>query len=380
MSDRITNLDQPKLNKDYEISSLGYHQSEALLYSNFIKYKKLYELCMETIAKNKTLYEVNVFIDLQQFLLPLYSFADIENPMGLLATMSNMPLHYRAFFNSYKVKSNIFVIFSYNKSYINYRYIGDYNSKNLIKVENNDNVRSIIDRNISLMKTLFPYLPGIYLKTGTVEPSVIAYDIIDKFTRKGNNTPNVFISNSDYSFQLPAVLNNTYLFYKKKVRNEESNKQDDVSFSVSNKDALVKYISHSKNQIVDIGNINSNWVSTFMLLNGLPCRGIKSLVDYNKSINTMKYIKDNYNVVTPENIYNALITIDAKNKIAKKYNLLDIEARLHAIDIDYQLKLYRELPESLETSFLNDLYDMDALYKIATTYFNQQNPLNIEKL
>lgn len=315
-----------------------------------------------------------------QMVMPMYHFDNISDPMGLLATMINLPLHYRNFFNRSGVKSNIFLIYSTNDSVINYRFLGSYDLKHRILKENNPAVKNIIEHNVELMATICPYLPGIYLKRGTVEPTVIACHLIDTFVRKGIDIPTLFITSTDYAFQLPAVLKNVLLVYKRMEKDKENESNEDKSFIVDHANALSFYILKSKNvDIMDRGFRLPNypWVSPFLVLAGLPCRSIKSICTFRQALDVLNHIQDNYGVMTPEVLYNAY-----QDKVAKAslYPREELYQRYYAVDLEYQLKMYREIPESLEYSFLNDLNDTQALYDIINLYFKGSNTVNIGML
>jgi len=360
------------------IDTLGYHRSEAALYGRFIKYARLgqlMDLVMPTAPK-----EVNVYIDLTQMLMPLYRFDAISDPLGLLATMLNLPLHYRHFFNRSGVKSNVFMVYSTNDSVNNYRFLGSYDNKHRLLKENNPAVRDTIERNVELMATICPYFPGIYLKRGTVEPTVIAYHLIDTFVRKGLDVPTILITSTDYAFQLPAVLKNVWLVYKRMEKDKERETNVDKSFIVDHANALAFYVLKSKN--VDIRTEeyripSKPWVSPFMVLSGLACRSIKSLCTFRQALDVLNRIEDDYGVMTPDTIYDAYR--DTVNR-ATVYPKEEVYQRYCAIDLDYQLKLYREMPESLEYTFLNDLNDQQALYDIMNLYFNGANTVNVGML
>ena len=364
--------------QDTMIDTLGYHRSEAMLYGRFIKYSRLQSLL--DMVMPITPKEVNVYIDFTQMLMPMFRFDDIADPLGLLATMLNLPIHYRNFFNRSGVKSNIFIIHSSNDSVNNYRFIGGYDHKHRMLIENNKAVKEIIDHNIELMTTICSYMPGIYLKRGTVEPTVIAYDLIDKFVRNGLDVPSILITSTDYAFQLPAVLKNVWMIYKRTEKNKEQETNVDKSFIVDQPNALAFYILKTKN--VDIRmkpyKIPSiPWVSPFMVLSGLSCRSVKSLCSFRQTLDVLNHIQDNFGVMTPDTLYNAFVDVVNKGTVYPKE---EIYQRYCAIDLEYQLKLYREMPESLEFSFLQDLNDPQALYDMMNLYFKGANIVNLGML
>ena len=53
--------------------------------------------------------------------------------------------------------------------------------------------------------------------------------------------------------------------------------------------------------------------------------------------------------------------------------------RYKAIDLGYQYKLYKTLPESKERKFLEQLNDKESVQEINNRYF-AKSPLNLEEL
>lgn len=347
--------------------------SEIVLYGRFVKYKVLDEI-LESFIPNLPK-EINIFIDMTPIVLKLYNFDNIANPLGILSCMVNVPLHYRHYFNRLNVKSNIFLIYSSNDSANNYKFVSGYNSKERIMKECNSTVHTIVMQNIELLSTLTPYFPGIYLKRGTAEPTVIAYDLISKFSKNGSlPTTNIFISSTDYAYQLPVYAYNTLYIYKKNMMGE-NNRSEDASFGVTKNNALNAYISLNNKQLLT-EDLNQEWISAFMVLNGLSCRDIKVILSYKRTINTLKSIVNTYNLISPESLYQMIQSLYKE----KTVTLEEIYARYCAIDLNYQLTLYRQLPESLESNFLIDVYDQQALYDISTLYFTGINSIDFQKL
>lgn len=362
-----------KRNQDILIENLGRYISEIVIYGRFVKYKVLDEILgafMPSLPK-----EINLFIDMTTVVLKLYNFDNIANPLGILSCLVNLPLHYRHYFNRLNIKSNIFLIYSSNDSANNYKFVSGYNSKERIIKECNATIHNMVLHNIELLSTLTPYFPGIYLKRGTVEPTVIAYDLISKFSKNGQiNTINIFISSTDYAYQLPIYAYNTLYIYKKNMIGE-NNRSEDVSFGITKNNALNAYISLNNKQVLT-EPLNQEWISSFMTLNGLSCRDIKVILSYKRAINTLQQIMNSYNVITPESIYTTIQSLYKE----KTVTLEEIYARYCAIDLNYQLNLYRQLPESLESNFLIDVYDQQALYDISNLYFTGINSIDFQKL
>lgn len=340
---------------------------ENVLYGQFIKYNRLNDMYNFEFECKPPL--VNIYIDLYQMLLPIYNFYRVDNPMGLSSAVINMAIHYRNFFYKYNTYSNIFLIYSPTMSVNNTRFCPEYNNKYTNRIINNKEVYDIVNNSINIIGTIVPYLKNIYFKVGTVETSVIVYDLVNKFEANKYVVPSFFVTSSQYAFQLPAANPRIYLFYKKKSKSKE-----DISYTVNNSNALDCFIAETRNQHIPKTNLNQSWLSGFMTLSGLPKREIKSIYSYKEAIKILDTIKDSYNVIRPD------IMIEVANKLYKKsVDPSIIENRFNCIDLMYQLSLYRILPESKEKAFLTDLNDMDELLRINDIYF-KNNPINLDKL
>lgn len=358
--------------------------SDIKLYSRFIKYESLHTMCHNTIFSQGYPKEINVYIDLYQMTTSLYLYDNITNPMSLLATIINMPLHYRNYFNKLNIKSNIFLIYSTNESINNIKFLPDYNMKYRKRINNNDNVRNVMANMINILQTIIPYLPGIYLKIGTVEPTIMVYDLITKFISNGFNKLSIFITSTDYAYQLATKLDSLYIFYKVDVEIRENGilkELLDNSFVIHKYNVLFTYIMRSKNKDLNKSDeyryLDQSMILPLFVLSGLEDRSIKSLINYNKALEALLKLKSNYEMIIPDNLYNAVTSLDVKYQ---KIKIQDIYNRFYALDLDYQLMLYRQLPESMEVSFLKDLNDMETLYKIIDTYFDKKNIIDLNKL
>ena len=358
------------------------YSSDMKLYSRFIKYENLHNMCHSTIFAQGYPREINVYIDLYQMTTSLYLYDNITNPMSLLATIINMPLHYRNYFKKMNIKSNIFLIYSTNKSMNNIKYLEEYNTKYRKRIRDNLNVQNVMRDIINILQTICPYLPGIYLKVGSVEPTVIVYDLASKFNTNGFNKLSIFITSTDYAYQLASKMDSLYVFYKMNAELRENNiirEILDTSFVIHKYNALNMYISRNKNKDLNSSDeykyLDQSWITPLFVLSGIEDRSVKSLMNYSKALEVLLYLKTRYMNITPENVYNACI--DLGHNII---NIQDIYNRFYAIDLDYQLMLYRQLPESMEVSFLKDLDDMETLHTIATDYFSPSNTIDLNKL
>lgn len=337
---------------------------EYILYGQFIKYNKLEEIVNKEFDNSPVRF-VNIFIDAYQMLLPIYKFYKVENDLSVTSCLINMAIHYRSFFKRYGVDSNVFILYSPTMSSNNRRFCGEYNSSNIKKMMNNNAVYQIVNNNLSLMGTIIPYIPYIYFKIGTVETTVMAYDIISHLPQE---IPCIFVTSSQYAFQLPSICKNTLLFFRKK------NKDEDLSYSVNCGNTLSYFISETRNHMIDIGSIDQSWVNGFMTLSGIPKRDIKSLCTYKQSLKILNEISSSYKVIEPEILYDVIFKTTTRN-----IDYSTIVNRFNCIDLIYQYKMYQTLPESKDVSYLKKYVDMNALNDINEKYF-KYNPISLDRL
>ena len=173
------------------------------------------------------------------------------------------------------------MVFSYNKSSNNTKFIPEYNAKNYVISEDN---RAIIDDNLHILKILCPYLRDIYFKQGTVEPAVIIKDLIENiFT---DNSPNIVISAAEYAFQLPSFVP-CVVFHKKKVR--VNGVFEDVSYSYNIATAIRWYLYEIRKLHTPF-HLDDRMISTIMCMTGLPKRNISCLISANNTFRILKNI------------------------------------------------------------------------------------------
>lgn len=342
---------------------------QAVLYNQFIKYEQLNNLVRKEF-NGCNVKIINIFIDIYSFLMPLYRCYNVTDLLNITSCIVNMAIHYRNYFKKLGVYPNIFLLYSPTMSVTNTKHIPQYNRKYTERMMNNIQIFNAVNQNLGLLGTIVPYLPDIFFKMGTVETSVMAYDIMTTLESRGIVFPNIFVSSSQYAFQIPATYPKCVLFYKKKDKNNA-----DLSFSTNNLDCLEYFIKETKNQYDISTPKRSEWMTGYMMLTGIPKRDISSIFNYKVSLKILLDIEKSYNVINPKSIYNHIINNYPKTNIT----LEELEERYKCIDLNYQLEEYRLLPESKEESYLNQVKNFDELVHINDQYF-KDNPMLLDKL
>lgn len=342
---------------------------ENILYGQFIKYTALRNLVALEFSQSDA-EEVNVYIDLHQMLLPVFRCLRIQDYNIISSAVINYCAHIRAYFRTrHRVESNIILVFSYNTSSNNTRFCAEYNSHYKLRMQSNDKIMEAVDYNLDILKILCPYLPDVYLKIGTVEPSVIIHDLATNVFNNGN--PNIVISASHYAYQLPAYTPNTVVFRKKITAKE------DTSYSYNFINAINAYIYETRNLQVEYV-LNTKMISLVMVLSGLPKRNIKSLFDIGKTLGIVSNMPESC-LGDPELMYSFINDYLKSSKSKSSLDYSEFYNRYKAIDLLYQHKMYGLLPESKEMSFLQRFQDPETLKAINDKYFKNV-PLDLQRL
>lgn len=343
--------------------------AEQLLYNEFIKYKRLYELINIEFAGSSA-DKLNIFIDLYSFLMPCYRLVRILNYYSIASAIINYCAHLRNFFRTrYGVSTEIILIYSSNNCINNRRFIPDYNYYYSNRVNSNEIISKAVTTNLKMVATLAPYLPDIYYKEGTAEPTVIIKDLIDK--RIFGESPNLVISTSRMMYQLPANTHDTVVIRKK------SSKGEDISFSYNMITAIDNFIHEEKNISVNGITVQPASIMALMNLIGIPKLGVKSICDIRSALSIISDIPTGF-----ERDYQTLYSVYSDHIIGKKKTPIEAEeffSRLSCIDINNQCALYSNMPESNLTNFMTRLNDPNTVKFINNKYFSNA-PLDLDRL
>ena len=355
--------------QDKHFDQLEAVPAASVIYNKFIKYDQLNLIVSKEFqgCKDKI---INIYIDLYSMLTTLYRCSSITGILDISSCIVNMAIHYRNYFLKYGVYTNIFLIYSPTMGITNLKHLPNYNSSYTNLMMRNKQVYNAVNQNLGLLGTIVPYLPDIFLKIGTVETTVIAYDIIMKLQSKGVTFPSVFVTSSQYAFQLPSKYPRAVLFFKKRDKQGE-----DLSYGVDALDCLDYYIKETKNKSDISITKRREWMSAYMCLSGIPKRNVTALFNYKVSLKILNSISQSYDAITPENIYEHISRAYPDHRIPFQ----EIIERFKCIDLDYQLEEYRTLPESQGMSFLNQMDNFDELVHLNSTYF-KNNPMALDKL
>ena len=348
-----------------------------VIYGGYVKIDKLVDLVYNTYGNSsiENATRLNIFIDLTSILHPLYSEHNrvvMNNVTDVSAGIINMCAHYRSYFRTLKVETKFYLINSLNCNDLNKKFIANYNAEFIRKTQVTQ-TKSIIDNNITLLRVLCPYLPGIYLveSVENYETGVIIANLIEMIN---DGNPNLIISHDLYPLQVVSYYPYTSYLYPKKGRGgvDESwmlpiNEKFGFREEFWNKVASIRKINAQV--LYEISPVN---YALFSAMTKCPERYIPALCS---TIAAKKFISS---LVGSQDIKVNSSQFMNDPEIINNYNVAEISSRYNAVDIQYALPFYKASPEAKQIKLL-DLQDNATVNRIAAKYY-QNNPLDLTRL
>ena len=349
---------------------------EQILYGQFIKYASIESMVAKEFA-NSNANTVNVYVDVLQLVLPAFRCLRVENYYSMCSVIMNYAAHIRAYFMSrHQVTCNIILVYSPNYSSNNTKFIAEYNEKYRSRMAYNTKMAEVLKNNIEMLRLLCPFIPNLYLRQGTVEPSVIMYDCM--LRQFNNGAPNIVFSTSEYAFQLPNAMKGNCIVFHKKTQHDKHWKSYDVSYSYNFMTAPYHFIQETKGTLKSDLLIHPAAITTFMCLTGVPGRSIKSIYSAVTALKFCQAVPEEYLIAGDyEMIHAAISSAPYKGKIHISAN--EFINRFKALDIPFQYKLYSLMPDFNYTGYLDRRRDVETLKEINDKYF-KSIPINLQNL
>ena len=349
---------------------------EQILYGQFIKYTSMESMVAKEFT-NSNANTVNVYIDVLQLVLPAFRCLRVENYYSMCSVIMNYAAHIRAYFMSrHQVVCNIILVYSPNYSSNNTRFVVEYNEKYRSRMAHNTMMEEVLKNNIEMVKLLCPFIPNLYLRQGTVEPSLIMYDCM--LRQFNNGAPNIIFSTSEYAFQLPNAMKGNCIVFHKKNQRDHYGRTFDVSYSYNFMTAPYHFIKETKGTIKSDLLIHPAAITRFMCLTGVPGRSISSIYSAQTALKLCQAVPEEYFIVGDyEMIHSAICTAPYKGKIHISAD--EFIRRFKALDIPFQYKLYSLMPDFNYTGYLDRMRDTETLKEINDKYF-KNIPINLQNL
>lgn len=348
----------------------------AVIYGSYTKKEVLRDLVYNTYSNSsiETATNLKVFIDINSVIHALYSEnnrIDFNNITDVSAGIINMCAHYRSFFRTLGVDTRFFLINSLNICDINQKFVANYNGEFLRKVSV-CNTLNMINNNMSLLKVLCPYLPGIYYvdSEANYETAVIMAHIIEKIN---DGNPNLIISHDTYPLQLTALYPWTSYLYPSKYHSQDVSWMLPINEKYTYRDEFWTKIAARRNMNLDIlKRISPINYSLFMACVAYKERNMPGVIAPIKAVKLIESIVGDADIkVLPNQILD-------NPEISNQYPVGIIDSRYKALDVQYILPFYNNSPEAKQLQFL-DLDDAPTVNNIASKYY-ANNPLDLLKL
>lgn len=350
---------------------------ENIIYGSYVKMERLNKIVYDAFSNSSvsSATELNIYVDLYSVMKSIFSESyrtNIDDYTSITSCIINLCSHYRKFFRGLQVKTNFFLIFSYNTCEINRKFIGDYNEifkkKSELKV-----FRDIATNNFKLLSMLCPYLPDIHfvVSTRNYESSVIMASLIERSI--GSGIPNIILSKDLYPIQLTTLYPNTAFLYPIKFRGTDSSVLIPINEKYNYKEEFWSLISFVRK--INVHYLESIPTINFPLLsamNRFPERNLGTLADVRIASKFINKITNGAEVeVYIQNLY-------SDNEINTTIPVNMVEARLKTLDVRYILPMYKEDPEYMSIR-LENLVDNETINKINSKFF-YNNPIDINNL
>jgi len=171
----------PPQKGDSVIQTITEEQLVGSLYGSCITYDRLYGLT-KSIFGNCQDTKLDIYLDLYSILKSVYnntviSMHDSGNNNAIVSTILNICAHYRHFYQSSGVSTNIYIVFGSNDAFINttarsFDIMFDYKRYNMPT----DSTHMYINSQLTALSQLISYTPDIYFIRTIYEgaPSILA--------------------------------------------------------------------------------------------------------------------------------------------------------------------------------------------------------------
>lgn len=343
---------------------------ESVLLMYYIKYDRLNEL-MKHVELVRDIDHIDIYIDIFNMLKKAYQpNVRPSRKLSIVSSIINLAAHYRGYFRTrYRLWTRIFLVYG-NESTDNHRrfYMG-FSSRNEETLNYNE-IEADIRSQLELVRILCGYIEDVYCIFRNTDFSMFTYDNICK----NQQTPSIVITKSKYSYQIPALTRNAYIFRPKK------SKDGDVSFVIKYSNSLVKYYDNINSNLLleKISKINPNLISIMMILSGCSERKVPSIMNTNRSVNAVLTAIHNNRILNGYNTdinYLYTMLVDIHSLITRE----SFELRFKALDLLFQHRLYMSQMESKDLTWLINLHDANTVKNINNQYF-ADNPLDLNNL
>lgn len=353
------------------------HNIEAILRAYYIKYDRLLEL-NKVVISNTNIQNpdhIDIYIDLYDMLKSVYT-VDVyaNNRLSICSSVINLVAHIRGYYMTrHRLWTRIFVVYGEDTADNHRRFYQDFGDDHMDKSIKYDSIKEFINSQLELVKILCAYINEVYFVHKKTDFSLFTYDNI----LKNKDSISIIFTRSKYVNQIPALLNNVYIFRPKKSK--DNGASVDLSYVVYYNNAIITHYMKSPSVLDKLKYINPNMLSLFLTINGCSDKHVTPLINISRTTNIIIDAVRSNRIL---NGYNSDMNYVYSNVLAPNNINIDIVSfinRFKAIDIPYQNMIYQSQVESKDYTWFIDLNDPNTVRTINNQYFID-NPLDLNNL
>lgn len=340
--------------------------SNAIIYSNFVKYIELSYFFNRTIKLcNDTLY---IFIDADMFEPAYCDTNDNPTAMKIAVGILNSVAHYRHYFKSRFYNVNTIKTFIISKYAITDDYHNDYEYK-IYKI----------------LSTIVPFLPNTFYINSTLDfpaPAIITNLIIELF-RNEKIGDIITISKNPLAYQIPAYLDS--MFYKYDNPNYFQNyliipHKKKIADIINSNNVLYEFFIKSRGlksskHKEDIEELNPLLLPLIASYSGDSRLGMFSILTVPMAIKHIKGLITNYDILNGRNDLNLISNILERDSLLYTNKDDILYWRYRNNDIDIMINDIRQIPFDWSW-YINRVIEFSRLQSILEKY-SYEEPINL---
>lgn len=351
---------------------------EQIIIGSAVKYNNLAKL-ISTSYYGSNCTEVNLFIDMNSVIKKVYSMDSIKfdttEQFDLAASMINLCGHYRNFFKSIGVTTNIFIIYGLNCPKINDTYVKDYNSRFMQSYIKNRDTNEYVESNVKILKMLCQYLPKIHFFDISFNETSAMIDYTLKqlwVGKEEDKVENIILTKDVLALQLIPMYN------ARVIRPYKTN-EGDMSYIVDNNNLWQEYCVHYRKSSIPQIMIPTTFFQNVLAMTRVPERGLRSILAISKCFTVISSGME-VGFLKGDTIYSQDVLNNILEAMDIPCNKPELLMRFRAINPSYQSS-YILLMENPELKYLRliEMNDPRSLQEISNKYF-ANNPINFEYL
>lgn len=356
------------------------HQSiEDVLYSNYIKYDRLYALTNHAFYGSNS-NDLDIYLDMNSLTKVLFRTTEvsIDNYSSVTSSMINLCAHLRSYYETrHRVNTRIYIVYTDNVPIHIISHYHNYNYANITAMSINPRMQDVIKSNLNLLSILCPYLNDIFfINDSNVETSVVIANLV---LQQQHKCPSLIISKDPFTYQLVSFLPQTFLFRPKKSKYNVS----DESWDVTKSRLYELYIKELGGKVYNLEkyNFSTQLFSLFLTLAGVRFRHIPCNFHYDTALKIIKSSIDENRILDSYNS-DALYTLSNLKypRIIEQERIQYMAMLFDIIDLNKQSIIYANSPQSTNiTKGIINLYNPDEVKNINNKYFIN-NPLDLNRI